>query len=265
MQNLKCDVVTPRCICSRPHSAQRNGGCAGPTRKSQAGAQAAGVPAAQVGQPCVCRLAQVLERHAPTLGWLSLAGNALTRLPDALGGLAALRYLDLSGNALEALPAGVLVLPSLQARPAASLVPKKIESCWRRCPPASCSCPACRRAPPLHSSSGSLEAAPVRIMRLPSLQAGPAAAAAQQLLEALPAGVLRLPSLQARPAAPAAQQPVKTAPVSVLRPPSLQAGPAAHPAGPSARALPGGAPQGRGSGSADAPAGRSGGARSRRS
>ena len=136
-----------------------------------------------MGQPCVCRLAQVLERHAPTLGWLSLAGNALTRLPDALGGLAALRYLDLSGNALEALPAGVLVLPSLQARPAA----------------------------------------------------------------------------------PAAQQPVKTAPVSVLRPPSLQAGPAAHPAGPSARALPGGAPQGRGSGSADAPAGRSGGARSRRS
>jgi len=129
VQNLKCDVVTPRCICSRPHSAQRNGGCAGPTRKSQAGAQAAGVPAAQVGQPCVCRLAQVLERHAPTLGWLSLAGNALTRLPDALGGLAALRYLDLSGNALEALPAGVLVLPSLQARPAASLVPKKIESC----------------------------------------------------------------------------------------------------------------------------------------
>lgn len=70
----------------------------------------------KVGQPCICRLAQVLERHAGSLRWLSLSGNALEQLPEALTGLPCLRYLDLSGNRLSALPQGFTNLRSLQVR-----------------------------------------------------------------------------------------------------------------------------------------------------
>ncbi|KAK9838366.1 hypothetical protein WJX81_007508 [Elliptochloris bilobata] len=52
----------------------------------------------KVGEPCICRLASVLERHAGTLTWLSLSGNGLEALPDALTALRSLRYLDLSAN-----------------------------------------------------------------------------------------------------------------------------------------------------------------------
>ena len=68
----------------------------------------------RVGEPCICRLAVALERHAATLAWLSLAGNGLTQLPAALTALPALRHLDLSANGLSALPAGFADLRSLQ-------------------------------------------------------------------------------------------------------------------------------------------------------
>ena len=71
----------------------------------------------RVGEPCICRLASALERHAATLAWLSLAGNGLTQLPAALTALPALRYLDISSNGLLALPAGFADLRSLQVCP----------------------------------------------------------------------------------------------------------------------------------------------------
>ena len=71
----------------------------------------------RVGEPCICRLAGALERHAATLAWLSLAGNGLTQLPAALTALPALRYLDVSANELSALPAGFTDLRSLQVCP----------------------------------------------------------------------------------------------------------------------------------------------------
>lgn len=71
----------------------------------------------RVGEPCICRLAVALERHAATLAWLSLAGNGLMQLPAALTLLPALRYLDLSANELSALPAGFTDLRSLQVGP----------------------------------------------------------------------------------------------------------------------------------------------------
>ena len=71
----------------------------------------------RVGEPCICRLAVVLERHAATLAWLSLAGNGLTQLPAALTALPALRYLDVSANGLLALPDGFTDLRSLQVAP----------------------------------------------------------------------------------------------------------------------------------------------------
>lgn len=72
----------------------------------------------RVGEPCICRLAVVLERHAATLAWLSLAGNGLSQLPASLTALPALRHLDVSANRLSALPDGFTNLRRLQVAPA---------------------------------------------------------------------------------------------------------------------------------------------------
>lgn len=48
---------------------------------------------------------------------LSLAGNNLTEVPDAMAKLTSLRLLQLSGNQLRALPDALCTLPQLQARP----------------------------------------------------------------------------------------------------------------------------------------------------
>ncbi len=58
----------------------------------------------------------MLGRHAGSLRWLSLAGNGLEQLPEALTALPRLRYLDLSGNRLSALPQGFTNLQSLEVR-----------------------------------------------------------------------------------------------------------------------------------------------------
>mmetsp|Transcript_37198 Transcript_37198/g.95061 ORF Transcript_37198/g.95061 Transcript_37198/m.95061 type:complete len:126 (+) Transcript_37198:123-500(+) len=68
----------------------------------------------KVGDPCVCRLARALER-LPSLTALSLAGNGLDQLPDALWGAAGLRHLDLSHNRLPRLPGGVGGLAALES------------------------------------------------------------------------------------------------------------------------------------------------------
>lgn len=83
------------------------GGC--PEARHVAGGLRVGLAAvplrgvAQVGEPCVCRLARTLER-LPSLSTLSLARNGLEELPDALWAAAGLRHLDLSHNRLQRLP-----------------------------------------------------------------------------------------------------------------------------------------------------------------
>ena len=49
---------------------------------------------------------------------LSLAGNGLTEVPDAIAQLTSLRLLQLSGNQLRMLPEVLCTLPRLEARPA---------------------------------------------------------------------------------------------------------------------------------------------------
>lgn len=49
---------------------------------------------------------------------LSLAGNSLTEVPEALAQLTSLRLLQLSGNQLRTLPEALCTLPRLEARPA---------------------------------------------------------------------------------------------------------------------------------------------------
>ena len=68
-----------------------------------------------VGDRCGCKLALWLERRAlPSLETLSLRGNDLRFVPDAVFRLAALRTLDLADNKLAELPGAVAGLGALE-------------------------------------------------------------------------------------------------------------------------------------------------------
>ena len=69
----------------------------------------------QVGDPCICRLARVLER-CPNLQTLCLSHNKLSILPDSVELLAQLQRLDISHNSLAQVPDFLSKMTSLKVQ-----------------------------------------------------------------------------------------------------------------------------------------------------
>lgn len=69
----------------------------------------------KVGDPCICRLSEVLERLTQ-LKHLNLSQNQLTSIPESIGRLSQLVSLDLSNNKLTDLPSSLRGLTQLQVQ-----------------------------------------------------------------------------------------------------------------------------------------------------